>query len=473
MLKLKKVVIFLVFISMSLEAYEGCAPSKKEALSALNGAISVKVLDKVETKTESKFSAFFESVTQSDKTQSEQKSFAVLNGVEYKKKGNEWCALVTQKNLQLSAKNILAQIKVFSVDDISKEDIQRRASIIEEKLGQIEFVKAVYNGLSTNDLKILQNKVNEMESKVNFGVVSFYSSSPYTSIKISGINKTFKTSQKIILKAGRYSYEASATNAKLCPVVGELELDVMESQKEDIEFLGYPSISFSSNKNDAQAFLDGKKVSLDQNVEIPKCSGTINWSIKYNDQKEEGSYALSPGFHESVSEDFLSSQDKQNVVKIMEKYTKSDEINLNYAYASASNEFWDKTKRIELRYFKNLSTYKYGFGVNLGTQDSWSLENLTEIELTINGRIQIADLFNGKLLHIGNLPLVPFVGASLGVEVNPYLDDNMPDEFYYIFRVEGGSTLLFTKDLGINMNLSYDLSNKEDFIISLGLVFSF
>ena len=470
---LKKIVIFLVLLSMSLEAYEGCAPSKKEALSELNGAISVRVVDKVETKTESKFSAFFESVTQSDTTQSEQKSFAILNGVQYKKKNKEWCASVTQENLQLSAKNLLTQIKVFSVDDLSQEDIQKRAASIEQKLNEIRFIRAVYSNLSESDSKILQDKVNEMEKQVDFGVVSFYSNSPYTTIKISGINKTFQTSQKIILKAGRYSYEATATKAKFCPVVGELDLDVMQSQKEEIEFLAYPTISFSSNKNDAKAFLDGKEVALDKNIEVPNCSGTLNWSMKYDDQKEEGEYKLSPGFHESVSEDFLSAQDKQNVTKMIQKYAQSSEVNLNYSYASANDLLWDKTKRIEFRYFKNTGTYKYGFGANLGTQNSWSIANLTEVELTLNGRIQIADLINGKLLHVGNLPLIPFVGASLGVELNPYLHDTVPDAFYYMFRVEGGSTLLFTKDLGLNLNLSYDLADKKDFILSLGLVFSF
>lgn len=465
---------FLVLVNSY--AYEGCGGSNKEALASLSTSIYVSVEDnfKKNTKTSSSNSLFsLDTFYEDVSVEMKQTSFVELSGVEFKDSGSKKCATIDEENLRSSAMKSFKDVKMFSVKDLPEDNAQNRAQMIDKQINKIKFVQfALKNSLTEDESILLDKKAKDLLQQVDFAIVSFHSESPYTSVKLSGDSKSYPTSKKIILKAGKYSF--TATNGDdHCPTSGEFTLENMGNKQVDIAFEKYPTISFSSNKSTAVAYLQDTRIGLDKNEIIKQCSGTISWRIEYEDQKKSGSFDLSPGASEDISESFLSQEDEKNIIDMIGVYSSSNEININYGYASTDNNEWDDEKRIEFRYFKNNEAYKYGLGLNLGAQKSWSGSNIHEVELTLNGRVQLTDKIDGTLLHLGNSALIPYIGASAGFDLNPYMDSEVPEEFVYMFRLEAGTNLLFTKRLGLNLNFSYDLGEKEDYIVSMGLVFGF
>lgn len=463
-----KVATLLILSSMSLSAYEGCGSTQNEALSELSNTIHVKVDDNFKQKVKtsnSKVLTSLESFNEDISTSLNVSSFSELQGVVFTNRNNQKCAILSDINLQKSVQNTLKQLHSFSIDALLNKTVKQRAKTIEEQLKKIEFVKAVLKNATQNDLNFLEQLQNQLEEAVDIAIVTFHVNSPYAKIKISGLKHTYTPSQKIVLKADKYSYEVYTSSHEFCPIKGEFEVKKMQIKNEDIKLEKFPTITFSSNKSDVDVHLQGKKVALDTTIVIDQCKGNKSWSMDYRGDKVDGIFNLFAGTNEKINENFLSTQERKEIKTKLTNYSSQRELNINYGYAISDDSHWDQNDRIEVKYFKNLHTYKYGYGLNIGSQKNWASDNINEVEFTLNGRIQIVDELNGKLLHIDNVALVPYVGVSTGVEVK--------EETVALFRFEAGATFLFTKDLGLNLNTSYDILDKEDFIVSTGLVFSF
>lgn len=530
---MKKSLLFSLITVVSLNAYEGCATTKENALEILSNSISVSVSNEMQIQSKSVQSdvneEFVEEVLSSQKVSSSM----TLSGVKYTTKDKEICATISQSQVMKSAKKALKDMQAFSINNLS-DNIQMRAQEVSEALKKINFVQSV---LGADKLARLSKK---LKAQLNFSIVTFHSKASNARIKISGQKVAYSLSNNIILKPGTYSYTAinvghegeyisangeftldvkkkkevnivfekyptvvfksdykglkvtlnnknykvgsktytlkpgkysytvTSSDPHVCPHDGSFHLSIGENYQEELDVDSAATISFKSNKSRAKVQLNAKNVSFNKPYFLDCDKDHADWSIEYGDIQESGTYSYSAGDTEVITKNFLNEKERKKILERMESYSQRKEFSLNYGYAVSDKEDWNKENRLEFRYFQNHHTYKFGYGVNFGTPKDWKFKDINEVELMVSGRLQLVEALGNEPLHISTVGIVPYIGINTGFDISDVFDGDT----YAIFRIETGSTFLITKDLGLSLNLAYDVADKEDFIATFGFVFA-
>ena len=464
---MKKLLSLVAIASLSV-GYEGCGLNKKEALNALSQTIYVNVNNKFQKKEKLTLSSFDKDI----ETETTQTSNLTLKNVKYINKNGEVCAIVDKKDVIESAKNELKILKNYKLSNLPKNFKEKQKTIL-DLLSKIAFVKAVLklDETTLNNLTTLEKKLKDLS---NVGEVIFNTNIPNATIKIAGINKTFKPSTPILLPAGEYSYTITAPNK--CPITGQFVVKAKESFTINKDLGDYPVITFTSNQSNVDVELDGKSVRLDTPTQLHKCQGNAVWSMKFEDQKESGKIELAPGVKETINKDFTPRLVMKKLKEKVDYYTKSKEVTINYGYAITTNDdtTWDSEKRIEVRQFNNYGIYKLGFGILAGTQNNWTAKEMNELEIAISARIQIPEIAD-YTLHLYRMPVIPYIGVEGGWDFYKFIDNKNYDlnDITSVFRGTAGITFLLHKQFGFNIEYSHDFMEKRDHIFSAGLVMDF
>jgi hypothetical protein len=274
------------------------------------------------------------------------------------------------------------------------------------------------------------------------------------------------------LKEGKYSYKILANNK--CPVEGELEVKKGKLISINKKLGDYPQITVKSNipKNELNVKLDGIDTPLNQTKTIKKCSGDIVWSVKYKEQKKDGTISLKPNLKKVVEVDFLSDKDLKKLRKKTDFFTNATEVDINYGYVTDSNKFNESLKKIEVDVFKNSAIYKIGWGVAVSTPDRFIAKDIREIELLLNFRVQLPEIADTQL-RIGTLPFIPYFGASAGVDIYHIVDSWDFSDTPAVVRGVAGFNILLHKQFGLNFNYQRDFMDKKDNVFEAGIVLSF
>jgi len=464
---MKKLLSLVAIASLSV-GYEGCGLNKKEALNALSQTIYVNVNNKFQKKEKLTLSSFDKDI----ETETTQTSNLTLKNVKYINKNGEVCAIVDKKDVIESAKNELKILKNYKLSNLPKNFKEKQKTIL-DLLSKIAFVKAVLklDETTLNNLTTLEKKLKDLS---NVGEVIFNTNIPNATIKIAGINKTFKPSTPILLPAGEYSYTITAPNK--CPITGQFVVKAKESFTINKDLGDYPVITFTSNQSNVDVELDGKSVRLDTPTQLHKCQGNAVWSMKFEDQKESGKIELAPGVKETINKDFTPRLVMKKLKEKVDYYTKSKEVTINYGYAITTNDdtTWDSEKRIEVRQFNNYGIYKLGLGLLAGTKTKWTAKEMNELEIAISARIQIPEIAD-YTLHLYRMPVIPYIGVEGGWDFYKFIDNKNYDlnDITSVFRGTAGITFLLHKQFGFNIEYSHDFMEKRDHIFSAGLVMDF
>jgi len=469
---MKKLLSLVAIASLSF-GYEGCGIDKKEALNALSQSIYVNVNNKFQKKEKLTIN-FFENFNKNIETETTQTSNLTLKNVKFINKNGEVCAIVDKKDVIESAKNELKLLKNYKLSDLP-QNFKEKQKTISELLSKITFVKAVLK-LDENTLSKLTKLEKKLKDAANEGEVIFNTNIPNATIKISGINKTFKPSTPILLPAGEYSYTITAPNK--CPITGQFIVKAKESFTINKDLGDYPVITFTSNQKNVIAKLDGTKTKLNTPKTLKKCEGKAIWSMTFEDQVENGEIELKPGKKETINQDFIPKLAMKKLKEKVDYYTKSKEVTINYGYAITlddNKEEWDEEKRLEVRQFNNYGIYKLGFGILAGTKTEWTAKEMNELEITISARLQLPEIFD-TTLHIYKMPIIPYVGVEGGWDFYRFIDkfSNFDtNNITSVARGTIGTTFLLHKQFGFNIEYSHDVLEKRDYILTAGIVMDF
>ena len=471
---MNKILILPLIVTIGF-TYEGCGLTKKEALNNLSQSIYVNISNKFK-KQEKLTLGNFEEYQKKIENESQQTTDLTLKNVKYYKKNNQWCANVNKQEITIVAKEDLKYLLNFKIDKLPK-NFQQKEQQVTKILSKISFVKAILDNLTDYQIKKLTNLEKILNDLSNTSEVIFNTNIPNATIKISGISKNFKPSTSILLPSGKYSYTISAPNR--CPKTGTFVAEKKKSILIDEKLKTYPIITFTSNQSNINLMVNGKYYKLNSPITIKQCKGDIVWSMKFENQIENGKIKLEEGLNKKINQDFISLLELEKLKNKITYYTNSEEVTINYGYSFNKHKpQWDNEKRLEIRKFNNYGIYKLGFGVLMGTQSEWKLNKMNEIEIGISGRIQISEIAD-KVFHIYKIPILPYFGVEGGWDMYQFgkeINKNNNYDFNKItsiFRGTIGITFLLHKQFGINVEYSKDLLEKRDNIISAGLILDF
>ena len=454
-------------------SYEACGTNETEALNALSKSIYVSVSNRFDKKEELN-EGVFNSFNKNLKNESSQSSNVVLKNVKYSEKNGEVCAYVSKQDVEKSAKESLNFLLSFKLSNLP-QNFQDKQKKIAELITKINFVKAVSNPTQSQLLK-LNRLEKSLKDLTHNGEIIFNLNTSNASIKISGNSRIYSPSTPILLPAGEYSYTITAPNK--CPITGTFIVKEKQTFTINKDLGNYPSITLTSNQPSTRAELDGERVTLNSPKIVKKCKGEIIWSMKFENQSEKGSLDLEPNLVKTINQDFTPRIELERIKKMVGSYTASkNEVTISYGYAIADEDHkeWDGEKRIEIRKFNRMGNLKLGFGILAGTKTEWTAKDMNELEVAISARWEIPELLD-TTLHIYKIPVIPYFGVEGGWDLYKFIDNFSDYDASYIksiFRGTIGTTFLFNKQFGINVEYSKGFLEKRDSIFGAGIVLDF
>jgi len=247
-------------------------------------------------------------------------------------------------------------------------------------------------------------------------------------------------------------------------------------QKQLNDILNKGDVVFVTNVSNPQIQISSKSNFYTSSEDILLPEGKYSYTIFADGyETQNGVFEVKKGKKIVIKKDLVSLADMNLLNDKISFFSNSSQINISYGYAYSSEDKWDKEKRIEVRYLKNLGIYKVGVGLLTGTPTKWTAADMNELELVASFRVQ----FPSEKLAISTLPIIPYFGFDTGGDFYDVIDNANNSktvklkDVSFIFRGVLGTNILFTKQFGINIQYAHDVAEKNDNVVSGGFIFGF
>ncbi|MEA3227604.1 MAG: hypothetical protein U9P38_00875, partial [Campylobacterota bacterium] len=278
-----------VVYGQSSEYWEGCGISPEKAKSALAQNIMVKVESSFTLKEKSSFFKGFESTSSESKSSDKQTSTMFLNDVEsYKNGNNEFCAKVNKKKLHTFAKNKHRNLNTdYKISSLNIDDVRLKAKTIDSWLISLSFLKGLTEVFSDLKVEKINDRVKDLQNirkKLYLQSVTINKTGAmkgHFTLKVDNKERNF--SKKIYLEADKeHTYSVDGHNICKFTDTFTLAKDEDSELSVDVDDQSYPTFTISANKpKDIKFFFNGEEAKLGSAIEVPKCSGTLSYSLTY------------------------------------------------------------------------------------------------------------------------------------------------------------------------------------------------
>ncbi len=269
---MKKIVLWIVLVSLSFSAseFKSCEESKKKALSALAENISTTVESAFSSKTTVEKGFFDFSFKQSKHTM-QSKSRLSLSQVKYSKEGNKICALVSKKNLILTAKGKVKEIRHFTLKNLPKDEI-KVIYYLNDRIDEIKQAKVISSlfpdSFDDKTIALLEKKYKlffQERSRHHAQKIDFIIKPENAILFIDG--KQQLGHNNIYLKPQKHTY--SITVEKHAPYKGSFEIKAKENRLITLDLADhrYPQITILMHKK-AELKIDDKAEKINQAITL-------------------------------------------------------------------------------------------------------------------------------------------------------------------------------------------------------------
>ena len=295
--------------------FKACASTKEDAFKDLNKQL---FSDKTKKKDDEGFfekaGSFLSSLGSVFSSNDEATILDMFaNQVIYKSEDKKECAIIKKDLLTRTANQLLADVKRFDINSLSKLPKKRYDEILNyhehlnvtKALLEIfpqKYTKVDFSAIS----KAKQSLANEL-SKTNPQYVLF-SVSGAKNIKITLNDKPVKINEKIYIKTGEHTYTITADGK--CPIIGTFEAKLKDEKEisENFSGLDYPKVLFATDKT-PNISINAKPIKANVAETIEQCKGSVRYIAKYSGQTKSGEIKLSANQKETIELKFLTADE--------------------------------------------------------------------------------------------------------------------------------------------------------------------
>ena len=293
--------------------WKSCASNEKKAKEALNKHLFAHL------KEEKKEEGFFSSVVSLFSAQEEEPQ-SVLDFfpqvIHYSEENGQKCAFIKKSDLYEIAKKLFYDLKHIHHLSSLSADHQKRYKQLTKLLQKIDIAKALLplfpKKFSISDMDYLEQlhkKLLALKEKTYPQYLIFHiQNAKDLSIEIDG--KRYQNNEKIFLPTGEHTFIVKAKGS--CPIKENITLEFNDDQEieKDMQEYAYPTVLFISDV-EPSIVVDGKNISANRVVPIPKCDQKIRYIATYNGQKQSGELELLANENKEIDLHFLTPKEQE------------------------------------------------------------------------------------------------------------------------------------------------------------------
>ena len=278
--------------------WKGCGEDKGEAYAALNNTIFAK---KIEDKG---FLGLFTSSEDDERN-------VVSNEIEYIKEGDKNCAIMEKSRLLTAVNALYTKVNEVNASNLPTDELAKYDQVT-EWIGDIEQAKQLvqlfpkdFTAKHDEALLSKSNLLKKLQNSLMPQYVKFIVAGENVTVLIDG-KQQHSTNTNIHLKTGAHSYVIISNG--MCDIQGEFTLEAKAKEEIDKSFdgLSYPKVTFTSNKAQATAIVNGKPLKINVQTIVEKCSNEVPYTVSFNGQIQKGNIPLSAGETLTKNFNFLS-----------------------------------------------------------------------------------------------------------------------------------------------------------------------
>lgn len=233
--------------------------------------------------------------------------------VEVKKDGDV-CLMIKKEELLQITQKMYADAMRISEKSLSKDPVKRYKNIQDNLYEQLDVTKAliklfpdVYKSNNFNQLNEKRKLLVDIQAKTYPQYVEFHVNGA-ENIVIMLDNKKVENNKKYFIKDGDHSYKITAKGK--CPLSDTFDVDLFENEtvSQDLEGQTYPTVIFLTDK-EPNIVINGQIIKANMAETIKQCKGEARYVVKYAGQNISGEVDTSPGEKNTVTLDFMTSQE--------------------------------------------------------------------------------------------------------------------------------------------------------------------
>ena len=233
--------------------------------------------------------------------------------IEVKKEGDV-CLMIKKEELLNITQKMYADVMRISEKSLSKDPVKRYKHITDNLYEQLDVVEALMKLYEDNYKSNDFNKLNEKRKLL--ADIQAKTFPQYVEFNINGAddivitldNKIIKNNEKYFIKDGDHNYKITAKGK--CPLSDSFDNDLFDNEtvSQDLTSQSYPTVIFQTDK-EPSIVVNGEVIKANVSASIKQCSGEARYVVKYAGQNISGEIDTTPGAKNTVSLDFLTSQE--------------------------------------------------------------------------------------------------------------------------------------------------------------------
>ncbi len=258
---------------------------------------------------------FFDSLTSVFSSDDSTKMLDIFDAqlIEVKKDGDV-CLMIKKEELLHITQKMYADAMRISEKSLSKDPLKRYKNIKDNLYEQLDVTKAliklfpdVYKSNNFSQLNEKRKLLVEIQAKTFPQFVLFHVNGA-DDIVITLDGKKVENNKKYFIKDGDHTYKITAKGK--CPLIDSFDNDLFENEtlSKDLEGQAYPTVIFLTDK-EPNIVVNGQIIKANMAQSIKQCSGEARYVVKYAGQNISGEIDTTPGEKNTVSLNFLTSQE--------------------------------------------------------------------------------------------------------------------------------------------------------------------